>query len=449
MPVPELPAADNPASLRRSFAWMFAGNLIFTATQWGMLVILTKLTTDAVSGQYGMGLSLATPVFMFAGLDLRLLLVTDSERRYRFSDYLTLRLLCGGLGLLAVFGLGLAWGYDGVTLAVIMAVAFGKLVELISDTYYGLIQTRDRLDAVSKSMILHGVASSFGFIACLVLTGSVFAACVAYAVGRVAALLCYDLPLTRRLRSATKPDGVVAESTSPARLWSLAKNGAPLSVKTLLVSLNTHVARYFVVAKFGLAGLGVFFPIAQLGFAGLTFSRALNLAVAGRVGVLAQSGQRVEFRRLLVKLLGVYALFGGACVGVAVLFGPALLTIAFDEGYAKHSLILTLVMVAMAVQFMTGILDLAMIALRRTMLPAWLSAGSLGILTLCCWEWVPEFGFAGAASAMIVSRLPRPFILGWVVFRAEGPRDEASVGEPTPPSAPAIAMPITEGRIAA
>ncbi|MBC8290191.1 MAG: lipopolysaccharide biosynthesis protein, partial [Planctomycetes bacterium] len=193
------PVTSDQASLKRGFAWMFAGNLVFTATQWGMLAVLTKLTSDVVSGQYGMGLSLSTPVFMFAGLDLRLLQVTDSERRYRFSACLTLRLLCGGLGLVIVLGLGFAWGYDAATLAVIMAVAFGKLIELISDTYYGLIQTHERLDSVSRSLILHGVTSSAGFIAVLSLTGSVFASCLVYAAGRAAVLLLYDLTATKRL----------------------------------------------------------------------------------------------------------------------------------------------------------------------------------------------------------------------------------------------------------
>jgi O-antigen/teichoic acid export membrane protein len=243
-------------------------------------------------------------------------------------------------------------------------------------------------------------------------------------VGRLAVLLCYDRPVTRRLlqdEPAVEPELL---SDRMARMAALARTGAPLSVKTLLVALNTHVARYFVAAKFGLAGLGVFFPIAQLGFAGLTFSRALNQSVAGRVGRLAQSGQMQEFRNLLGRLLGVYALLGAACIGVAALFGTTILTVAFDSGFAPHSGILTLVMVAMAMQFMTGILDLAMIALRRRILPAWLSAVSLLLLSLACWQWVPEYGFTGAAAAMIVSRLPRPLVLGWVVFRAAGPVEE-------------------------
>ena len=412
--------SDQP-SLKRGFAWMFAGNLVFTAAHWGMLAALTKLTTDAVSGQYGIGLSLSTPVFMFAGLDLRLLLVTDRQRRHHFSDYLTLRLLCGGLGLVAVFALGLAWGYGAGTLAVIMAVAFGKLVELISDTYYGKLQTGERLDAVSQSMIFHGVASGAGFVSWLLLTGNVFGASIAYALSRFAVLLLYDRPESKKL--ADDAESSVEARSQPERLWALTKTGAPLSVKTLLVALNTHVARYFVAAKFGLAGLGVFFPIAQLGFAGLTFSRSLNQSVAGRVGELVQSGRMPEFRRLLGKMLGLYAVVGAVCIGMSMIAGELILTLAFDAGYAQHSFILTLVMVAMAVQFMTGILDLAMIALRRRILPAWLSALSLGILTLCCWEWVPEFGFTGAAVAMIASRVPRPLILVWVVLRAKGPRE--------------------------
>jgi len=429
---PRNPPAVPVSSLQSGFAWMFAGNIVFTATHWGMLAVLTKLTADSVSGQYGMGLSLSTPVFMFAGLDLRLLLVTESRRRYSFSDYLTLRLLCGSLGLFVVLGLAMAWGFAATTLYVIMAVALGKLIELVSDTYYGLIQLQNRLDAISKSTILHGLVSGAGFVGCLGMTGSVFAACLAYAAGRLAVLLCYDRPATRRLLR----DEPVAEPTSlsdrMARMVALARTGAPLSVKTLLVALNTHVARYFVAAKFGLAGLGVFFPIAQLGFAGLTFSRALNQSAAGPIGKLAQSGRMREFRSLLGKLLGVYAVLGVACVGVSMLFGSTILTVAFDSGYASHSGILTLVMVAMAIQFMTGILDLAMIALRRRILPAWLSAGSLALLSICCWQWVPEYGFTGAAAAMIVSRLPRPLVLGWVVFRAAGPVEELQPGQLRP-----------------
>ena len=131
-----------------------------------------------------------------------------------------------------------------------------------------------------------------------------------------------------------------------------------------------------------------------------------------------------EFRRFLGKLLGLYAVLGVVCAGVAALFGSTILTVAFDSGYAAHAGILTLIMVAMAIQFMTGILDLAMIALRRRILPAWLSAVSLALLSVCCWQWVPEYGFTGAAAAMIVSRLPRPLILGCVVFRATGPVEE-------------------------
>jgi O-antigen/teichoic acid export membrane protein len=435
-----MPALKPPAaSLKRSFVWMFAGNLIFTATQWGMLAVLTKLTTDAVSGQYGLGLSLSTPVFMFAGLDLRLLLVTDSNRRYRFSDYLTLRLLCGGLGLVVVFGLGLAWDFGATTLAVIMAVAFGKLVELISDMYYGQIQTHDRLDAVSQSMIFHGVASCAGFVACLALTGNIFGACVAYALSRAAVLMFYDLPVSKNLVDDSESEN--GDELKATRLWALAKTGAPLSVKTLLVALNTHVARYFVVAEVGLAGLGVFFPIAQLGFAGLTFSRSLNQSVAGRVGELVQTGRLPEFRTLLRKMLGLYAVIGVVCVSVSMIAGETILTLAFDSGYAQHSFILTLIMVAMGLQFMTGILDLGMIALRRRILPAWLSALSLAILTLCCWKWVPEYGFTGAAAAMIVSRGPRPLVLAWVVFQAEGPLEESAMHEPSAPIELEMALP--------
>jgi hypothetical protein len=78
-------------SLRSNFAWVLAGNVVYAACQWGMIVALAKLGSTLMVGQFSLGLAIATPVLMFTNLHLRAAQATDARRLYSFAEYLQLR----------------------------------------------------------------------------------------------------------------------------------------------------------------------------------------------------------------------------------------------------------------------------------------------------------------------------------------------------------------------
>ncbi len=53
----------SPLSLRANFSWTFVGNVVYAGSQWGMLVVLAKLGTPEMVGQFSLGLAgnLLTP----------------------------------------------------------------------------------------------------------------------------------------------------------------------------------------------------------------------------------------------------------------------------------------------------------------------------------------------------------------------------------------------------
>jgi len=146
--------------LRANFTWTLIGNVLVAACQWGLLALLTRTTTDETTGQYVIALSICTPLFIFAGLDLRTLQATDSTGEFRFAEYLCVRLITGTIALLIIPGIAWCAGYDGTTLYVILGVAVGRLLNLISDTFDGLMQKSERMDRVSHSIVLRGLLSS-------------------------------------------------------------------------------------------------------------------------------------------------------------------------------------------------------------------------------------------------------------------------------------------------
>src|SRR5687767_8033419 len=74
---PPGPAATP--SLRRNFSWTLAGNVIYAACQWGILVVLAKLLAPESVGQFVLGVAVASPVFFLANLQLGSIQATDAK----------------------------------------------------------------------------------------------------------------------------------------------------------------------------------------------------------------------------------------------------------------------------------------------------------------------------------------------------------------------------------
>jgi len=60
--------------LRADFTWVLSGNVLYSACQWGIVVVLAKLGSPAQLGEYALGLAVAAPIILFANLQLRALL---------------------------------------------------------------------------------------------------------------------------------------------------------------------------------------------------------------------------------------------------------------------------------------------------------------------------------------------------------------------------------------
>ena len=143
----------NELPLRENFAWTLAGNAIYAACQWGILVTIAKFGTPAMLGQFALGLALAAPVFMLTSLQLRAVLVTDSRDQYRLGHYLAPRLLGTAVGLLVIAVFLLASRFHGSTAIVVLLVALAKAVDTLSDLIYGFWQKHERFDKIAIALI--------------------------------------------------------------------------------------------------------------------------------------------------------------------------------------------------------------------------------------------------------------------------------------------------------
>ncbi len=397
---------ERPAevSLRRNISWTFAGNAIYAACQWGMLVVLARLGSAEVVGQFTLGLAIAAPVIMFANLQLRGVQATDARGEYDFSDYLGLRLLTTAAALVVILGIVVASGYRGATATVIGLVALAKAAETVSDAFYGLQQQHERMRTIALSMIVKGIASLAVLGVVMLLTHSIVLAVVGLAIAWTVVLVAYDM---RRgaslLRSVAARRDALRPRWDVATLRSLAWTALPLGVTMGLISLNTNIPRYIIEREYSTEQLGVFAALTYLIVLGTTVVGAMGQSMSPRLARYYAAGDRPAFTRLLGRFSAACAVLGVGGVIVASVAGEWALGLVYGPVYAAHAETLVLLMMAAGVAYVGSSLGYGMTAARRFAVQAPLFLGVAAVTFVASLALIPRFGINGAALAILAA----------------------------------------------
>jgi O-antigen/teichoic acid export membrane protein len=439
-PGPKRPEQElRPLSLRSNFAWTLTGNMVYNACQGGWLVVLAKMGSPEMVGTFGMALAITAPVVMFTRLHLRSIQATDARDEYRFGDYLSLRLVTTGIGIALVALVAFLVGHERAVIMAAMAAALFRAPESVSDVIYGLLQKRERLDLVSRSMMIKGPASVIALAVMVHLTHSVAWGALGILVAWTTLMFLYDVPNARRIMRA---HGIV-EDLSLRSLWSgrlrvmrqLTWLALPLGFVALLDSLNVNIPRYVIQDHLGLAAVGYFTVMSYVIVAGNMTVAALATSAAPRLS-RHYVGDIASFRRLMWKLVQFGVVLGGGLLIVAALFGRQLLTLATKPEYARHMDVFLWLMAGAGVGYVARFLVYSMTAARYLKAQTPLYALSLAVLTGLSLWLIPSHGLLGASWAAFGGTLT--LLIGAIIvnLHAIRTRSSALAAEEPQPSLP-------------
>ncbi len=384
------------ASLRVNFAWTLAGNTVYAASQWAMLVVVARLSNPVAVGELALGFAVTAPVFLFCGLQLRAVQTTDAASDFCFADYLGLTIAGMVVGLAATLVVVLASGHGGKAAAVVLTVGACKAIEGVTEIHYGQLQRDERMRPIALSLIARGLLGIGAMALVLWATGDLRWAVVALALAWSAVLLLQTVgPTAARPRGG----GGFAPRFDPATLRRLVVLALPLGAVIMLVSLRTNIPRYAVQGTVGAAELGVFAALSSVVLAGNLVVNALAQSAIPRLARHAHDRDVRAFRALLARLLAIAAALGAVGVLAATAIGRPLLGVLFGPAYAARSNVLVWLMVAGAVSYGSAFLGTALTATRRFRVQLPLFAGTSLVTAALCWSLVPRAGLVGAAIA--------------------------------------------------
>lgn len=388
-------------ALRSDFAWTFLGNGIYAACQWAIVVVLAKVGTPELVGNYSFAVAVATPIVTFATLQLRSVQVSDVHEENRLGDYFGFRLMTMAVALLILTAVCVALRYSAASTGLIEVVGLALAIEAVSDILYGQMQIRLRMDRIAKSMIVRGILSIGTLYGVMITTRNLFAAIFAMVLVRFAVLMLYDLPAARR-----NGDGSVTY-LRPRFHWRVHKAllaiAFPVGLVSVLVALNTSIPRYFIQWSMGPRELGIFAALTFFQSSGNMVVGALGQAAFGR---LANSfaKQRIDvFSRLMGQLLSVGIVLGVLGIAVSWLWGRQILEIFFRPEYAVQSDLLTYLMLAASMGYLCQFVGYGVTAARifKPQIPLFLVVAAT--LLLASYLLVPRAGVAGAITAILIA----------------------------------------------
>lgn len=404
-------AASLPTalSLRANFSWTFVGNVVYAGCQWGMLVVLAKLGTPEMVGQFALGIAVSSPIIMFANLQLRGVQATDAKRQFLFPDYLGLRLITALFASLIIAAIAIWGGYRFETALVILTMGLAKAIESVSDVIYGFLQQQERMDRIAKSYMIKGPLSLAMLGVFVALTGSVFAGTLGLALAWAAILILYDVPSAALIHrnvahtSAEHKPNALRPQWLPRTLAKLAWLALPLGVVMMLISLNTNIPRFFLERYEGERGLGIFAAMSYLMVAGTTVVSALGQSASPRLAKYYAGGDISAFRNLLLKLVGIGLFLGLAAVLVVTIAGKPILTLLYQPEYAEQADVFIWIALAAAIGYVSSFLGYGMTAARYFKVQAPLFGVVASTTALASLWLVPRYGLQGAAFALLCS----------------------------------------------
>lgn len=387
---------------KKNFSWLLVGNVFNAGSRGALLVILAKLGMPADVGVFSTALSINTPIFMLADLDLRTILATDSKNQYSFSDYATLRihtcLFSVGISFLVALILTVFFKLSITSALVIVVMAVAKSLEALSDLILGLLQKNRCMDKIGKSLIIKALLSCSMMAVIFYFTKSVIFSTIGLALSWATVLVLYDVCNARILFKEKL-------SINYKAVKGLLKTSLPMGLVLMIWSLNLNVPNYFIRGYLGEEELGYFSSMFHLVIASDIIVNSLMQAELPTLAGYYWEGRRKSFFKTLKNLVHIACFLGAVGVFVSSCCGKNILAILFREDYAARSRIFTLLMLAYAVQYLNICLNNSITAARLLKVQPYIYIVALGGNVLANVVLVPRYGLYGAAYAVIISAI--------------------------------------------
>lgn len=180
--------------------WNTLGSFVESLLSAVLLMFCTRLNGTEIAGMFSISFATATILNAIGDFGIRIYQVTDTNRKYKFGDYLLARaFVVITMVIIGILFVNIS-GYTAEKLWICIALIMFKVIDNLSETYQGEFQLRNRLDLGGKSMVIRVSSSLIVFFITDVITKNVIFSCITFVLTNLTLFLLWDVRILSKFQ---------------------------------------------------------------------------------------------------------------------------------------------------------------------------------------------------------------------------------------------------------
>lgn len=182
---------------KKGFIWNMFGSIVYSLFSAIILAFCTRLNGLEISGIFSIAYATSCILNAIGEFGIRIFQTTDTDRKYKFCDYISARIFCVIFMIIGTFGIVIISGYTSFKLWICLLLVAYRIIDNISEAYQAEFQLQNRLDIGGKSVLYRNIFSICAFILIDILTKNIILSCFGMVFVNLAIFVFYDLRLIK------------------------------------------------------------------------------------------------------------------------------------------------------------------------------------------------------------------------------------------------------------
>lgn len=384
------------SSTKKDFIWNAVGLTLNACNSLFFLIVVRFINGLDIAGIFTYAFALCVFVYSFMIYYNRSFQVADTKNRFAFNEYFTFRVTTSIIGflLLVIF---IIINQSSIFEATIILLLSGfRIVEAISDCFYGAIQKKDKLYQTGISLSLKALLGLLAFFVVDYTTNNLPFAILALIIVNVIFLFAYDIPNYRKLYSnkinlTTKNLKNLLTATLPIFIFS--------ALGIYLSNCQKYILPYYesdeIQAIFGI----LIMPATVLGLVG-------SYLINPFINIFSKHHSQKNYSAFISstkKLLTALALIGVLALVVCFLIGIPLLQAVFQVDLTTYHLTLELIILASIFYAATMIISSLLTIMGENRRQTYIYFFAAIIATVTAIILIPSLSINGAVYSFLLS----------------------------------------------
>ena len=224
---------------KSGFIWNTLGSLIYSFLNAILLIFCTRLNGTEIAGIFSICYATGCILNAIGDMGIRIFQVTDTNRKYKFEDYLCARIFSVILMLMVGVVFVFINGYTNEKLFICLVLIGIRVVDNFGESFQAEFQLNGRLDRAGKALLYRNILEIISFALIDIFTKNIYMSFLAMLITSVIILILYDYKITNK-------DNKIKFKIDYKNIKQIIKECFPLGISTLISMYVINAVKYAI-----------------------------------------------------------------------------------------------------------------------------------------------------------------------------------------------------------